>query len=66
MTLTADLDFSNNRVRNQSLILFEMGIPNLVCGCILGWWSVVYYLRVTVPLNLTSDLVRLKSDIEIV
>ena len=39
------------------LILFEMGIPNLLCGCILGWWSVVYHLRVTVTLNLTFDLV---------
>ena len=23
-------------------ILFELGIPNLVCGCILGWQSVKY------------------------
>ena len=23
-------------------ILFELGIPNLVCGCILGWQSVMY------------------------
>ena len=39
------------------LILFEIGIPNLVCGCILGWLSVVYHLRVTVTLTFTSDLV---------
>ena len=23
-------------------ILFELRIPNLVCGCILGWQSVMY------------------------
>ena len=23
-------------------LLFELGIPNLVCGCILGWQSVMY------------------------
>ena len=34
---------------------FEVGIPNLVCGCILGWRSVGYHFRVTV--TLTSDLV---------
>ena len=22
-------------------ILFELGIPNLVCGCILGWQSIM-------------------------
>ena len=34
---------------------FEVGIPNLVCGYILGWRSVGYHFRVTV--TLTSDLV---------
>ena len=43
------------RVRCISHIFFEVGIPNLVCGCILGWWSVAYLFRVTV--TLTSDLV---------
>ena len=38
-----------------SLIYFEVGIPNLVCGCILGWRGVSYHFRVTV--TLTSDLV---------
>ena len=38
-----------------SLIFFEVGIPNLECICILGWQSVTYHFRVTVPL--TSDLV---------
>ena len=43
-----------------SSIFFKAGIPNLVCGCILGWRSVAYYFRVTVTLNLTSDLVLRK------
>ena len=33
---------------------FEIGIPNLVCLCILGWWSVRYHLQFTV-VTLTSD-----------
>ena len=48
---------SRFRVRSISPIFFEVGIPNLVCGCILGWWSVAYHFRVTVTLTLTSDLV---------
>ena len=44
-------------VPNIYLKLFEIGISNAVCGCILGWWRVVYYLPVAVTLNLTSDLV---------
>ena len=46
---------SRFRVRSISPIFFEVGIPNLVCGYILGWGSVAYYFRVTV--TLTSDLV---------
>ena len=34
---------------------FKIGIPNVVCGYILGWRSVVYHFQVTV--TLTSDLV---------
>ena len=45
------------RVRSISPIFFEVGIPNLVCGYILGWRSVAYHFRVTVTLTLTSDLV---------
>ena len=41
--------------RSISPIFVEVGIPNLVCGYILGWWSVAYHFRVTV--TLTSDLV---------
>ena len=44
-------------VRCISPIFFEVGIPNLMCGCILGWRSVAYHFRVTVTLTLTSDLV---------
>ena len=29
-------------------IFFEVGIPNLVCGCFLGWPSVAYHFWVTV------------------
>ena len=37
---------------------FEVGIQNLVCGCILGWQYVVYHFWVTVTLlTLTSDLI---------
>ena len=38
-------------------IFFEVGIPNLVCGCILGKRSVTYHFGVTVTFILTSDLV---------
>ena len=38
-------------------MLFEVGISNLVCECILGWRSVAYHNWVTMTLNLTSDLV---------
>ena len=54
-----DLDlwpsFKNYCVRSISLIFFEVGIPNLVCGRIRGWRSVTYHFQVTV--TLTSDLV---------
>ena len=36
-------------------MFFEVGIPNLVCECILGWQSVANHFQVTV--TLTSDLV---------
>ena len=34
---------SRFRVRSISPIFFEVGIPNLVCGYILGWGSVAYH-----------------------
>ena len=46
---------SHFRVWSISPIFFEVGIPNLVSGYILGWHSVAYHFRVTV--TLTSDLV---------
>ena len=57
--------YSNRTVRPSVLLLvrcispifFEVGIPNLVCGCILGWRSVAYHFQVTVTSTLTSDLV---------
>ena len=33
------------RVRCISPIFFEVGFPNLVCVCILGWRSVAYHFR---------------------
>ena len=48
---------SRFRVRSISPIFFEVGIPNLVCGCILGWRSVAYHFGVTVTLTLTSEVV---------
>ena len=38
------LSFYNTRVRGISFILFEVGIPNLVCGFILEWQSGAYIL----------------------
>ena len=57
LNLTYDLVFFNYPVRSISLILFEVGISNLVCECILDWGSVAYHNLVTVTLNLTSDLI---------
>ena len=56
VTLTSDLVFRIIMSRAY-LILFEVGISNLVCGYILGRRSVTYHNLVTVTLNLTSDLV---------
>ena len=41
VTLTSDLVIRIN-MSDQNNILFELRIPNLVCGCILGWQSVIY------------------------
>ena len=51
MILTSDLV---SRIGITS-IFFEVGIPNFMCGCILGWPSVAYHFWVTV--TLTSDLI---------
>ena len=42
MTLTSDLVFRIIMLGTFFSILFELGIPSLVCGCILGWQSVMY------------------------
>ena len=54
VTLTSDLVL-RIIVFRAYLIFFEVGIPNLVCICILGWGSITYHFQVTV--TLTSDLV---------
>ena len=56
-TVRPSVSPSRFRVWSISPIFFEVGIPNLVCGYILGWRSVAYHFRVTVTLTLTSDLV---------
>ena len=59
MSYICDLDlwpsFKDYCARSISLIFFEVGIPNLVCECIMGWRSVTYHFQVTV--SKTSDLV---------
>ena len=52
LNLTSDLVSRNCCI---SPIFFEIGIPNLVCKCILGCLSVTNHFWVTV--TLTSDLV---------
>ena len=52
LNLTSDLVSWNWCI---SQIFFEIGIPNLVCKCILGCLSVTNHFWVTV--NMTSDLV---------
>ena len=54
VTLTSDLVL-RIFVFGAYLIFLEVGIPNLECICILGWWSLTYYFLATV--TLTSDLV---------
>ena len=56
-TVRPSVSLSRFGVRSISPIFFEVGIPNLVCGCILRWRSVAYHFQVTVALTLTSDLV---------
>ena len=53
--MTLSVRLSRFRVQSISPIFFEVGIPNLLCGYILGWRSVAYHFWVTV--TLTSDLV---------
>ena len=48
------------RVRCISPIFSEVGIQNLVCGCIMEWGSIAYHYQVIVTMTLTSDLVLRK------
>ena len=57
LNLTSDLVSRNWCI---SPILFEIGIPNLVCKCILGCGSVTNHFWVTV--TLTSDLYPTKKE----
>ena len=41
-TLTSDLFFRIIMFRAVFFIIFELGIPNLGCGCNLRWQSVMY------------------------
>ena len=43
-------------VSGAYLILFEVGIPNLLCGYMFVLWSVTHCSRVTVTLTLTSGI----------
>ena len=43
VTVTSDL-FKNNHIWRNFSLLFELGIPNLGCDCILGRHSVTYQL----------------------
>ena len=52
---TIAVDLGRKATQKQTKIFFEVGIPNLVCGCILGWQSVAYHIWITV--TLTSNLV---------
>ena len=58
-TVCPSVSPSRFRVRSISPIFFGIGIPNLVCGYILGWRSVAYHFRVTVTLTLTGFYTKL-------
>ena len=60
-TLTSDLVFffNYNRVWSISHTLFKLGIPNLVCSCILGWQSVMNQFLGHCDLDLFSKIIAL-------
>ena len=55
MTLTYDL--VSRIVVSGAYLLFEVGIPNLLCGFILGWRRDANKFWVTFSLTLSSDLI---------
>ena len=48
--------FLNYRVRSISPISFEVEFPNLVYGCIFGWWYVTDFFKVTMTYDLVSRI----------
>ena len=46
---------TKNHIWSISILLFEVGIPNFVCECILEWR--IYPFHFPVSVTLTSDLV---------
>ena len=49
--------FLNNYIWSISLLLLEVGIPNVLCECILEWLIVPFHFPLTESVTLTSDLV---------
>ena len=47
-------------VRNISSILFEVGIPNVVCGYLSGFCSVTHCFWITVALTSGLDVIKLE------
>ena len=56
MTLTSDLVFRIIMFEAFFSLLFELGILNLVCDCILGWQSAMYQFC---DLDLISAIIML-------
>ena len=44
-SLTSDLD-------KEKSVLYEIGLPNLVCGDIEGLWRDMFHVQVTLTLNM--------------
>ena len=52
VTVTLTFGLSSRIIMSRVYpILFEVGIPNGACGCILVWWRVGYHFGVTVTLT---------------
>ena len=56
LTLISDLVLEYH-VLSISPISFELGIPNLVCGCILEWQSVMFQFLGHCDLDLASRII---------
>ena len=42
-------------------MLLELGIPNLLCGCILGWQSLVFQFLGQCDLDLVSRIIMSRA-----